>query len=137
MILSRFVALSVSLIQKVSLLQCGTVGTRLTKGCRFARNAADGSLGMGGIAIRPPPGGSLTPIMVFEDTEWVDNLSGSGPAVFVYYGQVDLRFRRCYFRCDPMRAFCPPILLLIAAGVPDTMSRTIPAARSMCSGRRR
>ena len=77
----------------------GVVGTRLTKGCRFARNAGDGTSGLGGIAIRPPPSGSLTPTLVFEDSEWTDNLSGSGPAIFVYYGQVDLWFRRCYFRC--------------------------------------
>ena len=48
--------------------------------------------------------------MVFESTQWADNLSGFGPAIFVYYGQVDLRFRRCYFRCEVV---LPPDLSVI------------------------
>eukprot|EP01045_Picozoa_sp_COSAG04_P013250 COSAG04_NODE_930_length_9363_cov_28.745898_2_plen_331_part_00 len=89
-------------------------GTFLTKQCRFARNAGDGSSGLGGLAIRPPPSGSLKPTMVFEGTEWTDNLAGSGPAIFVYYGQVDLRFRRCHFRCVTARP-CRQYLLTSTA----------------------
>ena len=82
----------------------GTIGIWLTRRCRFGRNAADGTSGQGGIRILPPGAGSLTPIMVFEDSEWTDNLSAFGPAIFVFYGQVDLQFRRCYFRCDTVPA---------------------------------
>ena len=76
----------------------GVLGSWRTRGCRFTRNAGDGTPGQGGISIMSPPGGSLTPTMAFEDSIWTENLSGSGPAIFVYYGQTDLRVRRCFFR---------------------------------------
>ena len=72
------------------------------------------------------------PTMVFEDSTWVENLSGYGPAIYVLYGQVDLRFRRCYFRCDSVLPVDSTTLLLIADGVPGSMSRGDQEARSLC-----
>ena len=37
--------------------------------------------------------------MKFEDNAWLANVAGSGPAVFVTFGQVDVQFKRCLFRC--------------------------------------
>ena len=120
-------------------LRCGgSVGTILTKACRFADNAGDGGLTRGGIHIRPPAGGSLSPTMVFEDSEWIDNLSDWGPAIYVFYGQADIRFHRCQFRCDTVLLFRGrPAADRRWRATSGATSRSRPAARSLCSGRRR
>jgi len=46
-----------------------------------------------------PPAGSLKPTIRFEESEFVANRAGFGPAVYAMFGQVDLRFKRCLFRC--------------------------------------
>ena len=74
-------------------------GTFLTRGCRFARCVSDGSRGDGGLRIWLPIAGSSKPTMLFEGSEWIENAAGSGAAVFVDFGQVDVGFHRCLFRC--------------------------------------
>ena len=76
-------------------------GSFLTKGSRFARNTAVTAAGEGGIKSFSPPSGSLMPTMKFEDNAWLANVAGSGPAVFVTFGQVDVQFKRCLFRYLP------------------------------------
>ena len=60
-------------------------GTFLIQACRFARNLAAGNSGGGGIRIMPPPAGDLRPTVVFEGSEWVANVAGSGPGVYVQF----------------------------------------------------
>ena len=102
----------------------GTVGTFQTTGSRFARNRASpgSTTGQGGMYIAPPPGksmssrrfremlfgraenqalgtgGSLMPTMVFENSEWTDNSAAQGAAIYVLFGQADLRLQRCLVR---------------------------------------
>ena len=63
----------------------GVTGTFLIQACRFARNSAAGNSGGGGIRIMPPPAGDLRPTVVFEGSEWVANVAGSGPGVYVQF----------------------------------------------------
>eukprot|EP01045_Picozoa_sp_COSAG04_P020662 COSAG04_NODE_2139_length_4717_cov_1.826981_2_plen_752_part_00 len=79
-----------------------TEGYWLLTGTRFLRNGifTPAAVGPGGLVIKPPPGGSLTPTMVFEDSEWVGNGNPMGPAVYSFYGQVNLQFRSCVFRLN-------------------------------------
>eukprot|EP01045_Picozoa_sp_COSAG04_P005864 COSAG04_NODE_279_length_18210_cov_5.657225_1_plen_1569_part_10 len=78
------------------------VGESRATRCRFARNGvwADsgaGAVGEGGVVVNSPPGGSLVPTLVFDGSEWTGNANAMGPAVYVRYGQIDVRFRRCMF----------------------------------------
>ena len=76
-------------------------GTSLIRGSRFARNpsAAGEFLSRGGFVLTVPTQGTLQPTFLFEDSTFSDNVAGWGAAVYVDYGQYDLRFRRCLFRC--------------------------------------
>ena len=60
-------------------------GTFLIQACRFARNSCAGNNGGGGIRIMPPPAGDLMPTITFEDSQWVANVAGSGPGVYVQF----------------------------------------------------
>ena len=73
------------------------VGTIHAKGCRFVRGSCDGTDGGGGARMMPPSAGDLMPVLLFEDDLWHGNVAGSGPAVFVQFGQVDLQFHNCIF----------------------------------------
>ena len=63
----------------------GVTGTFFIQACRFARNSAAGSNGGGGIRVMVPPAGDLMPTVIFEDSQWVANVAGSGPGVFVQF----------------------------------------------------
>eukprot|EP01045_Picozoa_sp_COSAG04_P061625 COSAG04_NODE_31750_length_255_cov_0.653846_1_plen_85_part_11 len=74
---------------------------------QFARNVqAAGPAGQRRLALQLPPSGSLKPLVLFEDSEWLENVAGSAAAVFVSFGQADVRFRRCVFRCVAVTYLC-------------------------------
>ena len=81
------------------------IGSFLTKGSRFARCSSAGTVGQGGLIIKPrkwsgslsrhsqqsqsiccaAAGGALVPTMIFEDAEWLANSAPTGPAIFVQF----------------------------------------------------
>ena len=63
----------------------GVTGALVIQACRFQRNSAAGNNGGGGIRIQTPPAGDLMPTVVFEDSQWVANVAGSGPGVYVQF----------------------------------------------------
>ena len=73
-------------------------GTYRTTNCRFARNLCAGINGEGGCDLTQQTSGSTMPTKIFEHSVWEGNEAGSGPALFVHFGQVDLRVRRSVFR---------------------------------------
>ena len=93
-------------------------------GSKFERNGqfeSPTSVGTGGLVFKPPAGGSVVGgTALLESSEWTANgkivilsrfavrlanpksitisAAGMGPAVFVFFGQFDLRFRNCLFQ---------------------------------------
>ena len=73
-----------------------------------------------------PPAGSLKPTIRFEDSEFVANKAGFGPAVYAMFGQVDLRFKRCLFRCVSLLLDLRAVLNAAACGLhAETISRIV------------
>eukprot|EP01045_Picozoa_sp_COSAG04_P011836 COSAG04_NODE_775_length_10405_cov_20.166214_6_plen_1349_part_00 len=74
-------------------------GSSLVDRCRFERNGNfdESAAGQGGIVVIPSPGGSIVPSWEFNNSEWVENGGGNGPAVYLYYGNFGVRFFRCLF----------------------------------------
>ena len=69
--------------------------------CRFERSGnfdAAAIAGTGGVNLFPPPGGLLTVTFEFTSTEWVGNGAGSGPAIYLQYGNYYLVVSLCLFR---------------------------------------
>eukprot|EP01043_Picozoa_sp_COSAG02_P083224 COSAG02_NODE_21285_length_794_cov_3.060470_1_plen_222_part_10 len=80
------------------ILQQGIGSSRFTRS-RTMDNGRVGVTGTGGVFGSPPePGGSMTPLFSFQDTAWIENKAGVGPAIYMHLGQVAIEVRHCVLR---------------------------------------